>query len=214
MLAEFSNRVEAQDRDQINRLILIAGLDEPDMIDKLFAFAQEARQVATKIAGMITETDSSTANAGGKKGPVESESMMALSAYFDEFSGESNVTPPVTTGRKVVEHGAIVAALAKALGGGANLKKNQAIDLAATYESRTDLYEVKTSADTQSVYTGVGQLLIHGEGVKALWGLPVRRLLVLPKMPRKDLIEPIAKALEVTIVTYQKQSSGYTFEGI
>jgi hypothetical protein len=31
--------VDAQDGNQTNRVILIAGLDEPDMIDKLFAFA-------------------------------------------------------------------------------------------------------------------------------------------------------------------------------
>ncbi|MDN3238045.1 hypothetical protein QWJ10_22885 [Pseudomonas sp. WAC2] len=214
VLAQFSNSVDAQDGNQTNRVILIAGLDEPDMIDKLFAFAQEAREVATRVASINAEADSSPGSGGGKGGSAELDSMMALSVYFDEFSGKSNITPPATTGRRVVEHGAIVAALAKILGSGANLQKNQAIDLAAIYESRTDLYEVKTSADTQSVYTAVGQLLIHGEGIKTLLGQPVRRFLVLPEMPRQDFLKPIAKVLEGAIITYRKHNCSYTFTGL
>lgn len=214
VLAQFSNCVDAQDGNQTNRVILIAGLDEPDMIDKLFAFAQEAREVATRVASINAETNSNSGSGGGKGGSAELDSMMALSVYFDEFSGESNISTPAITGRRVVEHGAIVAALAKILGGEAKLQKNQAIDLAAIYESRTDLYEVKTSADTQSVYTAVGQLLIHGEGIKTLLGQPVRRFLVLPEMPRQDFLQPIAKALKGAIITYRKHNSGYIFTGL
>jgi hypothetical protein len=214
VLAQFSSCVNAQDGDQTNRVILIAGLDEPDMIDKLFAFAQEAREVATRIAALSAEADSSITNAGGMGDTVERDSITALSAYFDEFSGECSLTPPTTPGRRVVEHGAIVAALAKALGGGTNLQKNQAIDLAAIHKSRTDLYEVKTSADTQSVYTAVGQLLIHGEGIKALLGQPVRRFLVLPEMPRQDFLKPIAEALVGEIITYRKHNGDYIFTDI
>ncbi|MNE76816.1 hypothetical protein D3C80_1730770 [compost metagenome] len=140
--------------------------------------------------------------------------MMALSAYFDEFSGETNVSPRATSGTRVVEHGAIVAALAKALGGGSNLRKSQAIDLAAIREGSVDLFEVKTSANTQSVYTAVGQLLIHGESIKTLMGQKVRRFLVLPGLPRKDFLKPIAKALEATIITYRSEGGDYIFMGL
>jgi hypothetical protein len=88
------------------------------------------------------------------------------------------------------------------------------IDLAAIYESRTDLYEVKTSADTQNIYTAVGQLMIHGEGIKTLLGQPVRRFLVLPELPRKDFLKPIAKALDGGIITYRRHNRGYTFTGL
>ncbi|WP_459703857.1 hypothetical protein [Stutzerimonas marianensis] len=214
VLSQFSNSVDAQDGNQTSKVILIAGLDEPDMIDKLFAFAQEAREVATRVASINTEAGSSSRSSGGKGGSTERDSIMALSAYFDEFSGESNVTPPATNGRRVVEHGAIVAALAQALKSEANLRKNQVIDLAAIYENRIDIYEVKTSADTQNVYTAVGQLLIHGEGVRTLLQQPVRRFLVLPELPRKDLLKPIANVLDGAIITYRKHNCGYTFTGL
>ncbi|WP_017517014.1 hypothetical protein ACQCLI_12815 [Pseudomonas nitroreducens] len=214
VLSQFSNCVDARDGKQTNRVILIAGLNEPDMIDKLFAFAQEAREVATRIAAMSAEARNSGGNGAGKSGAAQRDSMMALSAYFDEFSGETNVAPPATTGKRVVEHGAIVAALAKALGSGANLQKNQAIDLAATHADWTELYEVKTSADTQSVYTAVGQLLLHGESIKARLGLPVRRFLVLPELPRNDFLKPISQALGGAVITYRKHEDSYLFSGL
>jgi hypothetical protein len=81
--------------------------------------------VATRVASINAEADSSSRSGGGKGGSAERDFIMALSAYFAEFAGESNVTPPATTGRRVVEHGAIVAALAKALESGANLRKTR-----------------------------------------------------------------------------------------
>lgn len=214
VLSQFSNCVDAQDGKQTNRVILIAGLHEPDMIDKLFAFAQEAREVATRIASMNAEARTSSGGVTGKGGKPSRDAMMALYAYFDEYSGETNVSPPATTGKRVVEHGAIVGALAKALGGGANLVKNQAIDLAAIHDDRTDLFEVKTSADTQSIYTAVGQLLLHGESIKSLLRLPVRRILVLPAMPREDFIPSIDKALGGMVITYCEHEDGYIFSGL
>ncbi|MNO43869.1 hypothetical protein D3C76_340990 [compost metagenome] len=220
VLSQFSTCVEAVDGNQTSQVILIAGLDDPHIIDKLFAFAQEAREVATRIAdaeaegNSENEPDDITGIPRGKSAPVNSDPMMALSAYFDEFSGETNVSPRATSGTRVVEHGAIVAALAKALGGGSNLRKSQAIDLAAIREGSVDLFEVKTSANTQSVYTAVGQLLIHGESIKTLMGQKVRRFLVLPGLPRKDFLKPIAKALEATIITYRSEGGDYIFMGL
>lgn len=222
VLSQFSTCTEVQDGNQVNRVILIAGLEQPDMIDKLFAFAQEAREVATRIAGGIDEDESegdtgssqATGETHRKGAAAESDPMMGLSEYFDEFSGEVKTKPPVFNGIRVVEHGAIVAALAKALGGGGNLRKSQAIDLAAIRRGKVDLFEVKTSASTQNVYTAVGQLLIHGEGIRARLNKPVRRFLVLPEMPRKDFLEPIAKTLEGAIITYRPDGDGYCFSGL
>lgn len=221
VLSQFSTCVEVQDGNQMNRVILIAGLEQPDMIDKLFAFAREAREVATRIAGGgidESEDEESTSKVAGEAQEndtvAEDDPMMGLSKYFDEFSGEIKTKPPVFTGTRVVEHGAIVAALAKALGGGSNLRKSQAIDLAAIREGKVDLFEVKTSASTQNVYTAVGQLLIHGEGIKARLRKPVRRFLVLPEMPRKDFLKLIANTLEGAIITYRSNGDGYSFIGL
>jgi len=50
------------------------------------------------------------------------------------------------------------------------------IDLAVKLGGRTiEIYEVKTSADRQSMYSAVGQLIVHSDGAE-----PARRILVLP----------------------------------
>lgn len=223
VLSQFSTCIDARDGNQMSRVILIAGLEQPDMIDKLFAFAQEARDVATQIAaGGVVESGSEekgssatgSGKAQGKDTSADRDPMQGLSKYFDEFSGETNVTPSDFIGTRVVEHGAIVAALAKALGSGNNLRKSQAIDLAAIRKDTIDLFEVKTSASTQNVYTAVGQLLIHGEGIETRLKKRVRRFLVLPEMPRRDFLSPIATALEGAIIIYRSKRGAYTFTGL
>lgn len=223
VLSQFSTCIDARDGNQVSRVILIARLEQQDMIDKLFAFAQEARDVATRIAaGGVVESGSEEKGSSatgfdtmqGKDTSADRDLMQGLSKYFDEFSGETNVTPSDFIGTRVVEHGAIVAALAKALGSGNNLRKSQAIDLAAICRDTIDLFEVKTSASTQNVYTAVGQLLIHGEGIEARLKKRVRRFLVLPEMPRRDFLSPIATALEGAIIIYQSKRGAYTFTGL
>ncbi|MXP72842.1 hypothetical protein [Pseudomonas aeruginosa] len=219
VLSQFSTTINVQDGKQRNRVILIEGLERPQMLTKLFEFADEARSVATRIAaGQVqrgNRKSSETVITGNQKQrKAKGEPMTLLSAYVDEFSGETKSTQPVMSGTRVVKHGAIVSALYKALGGGGNLRKSQAIDLAALRNGSVDLFEVKTSASTQSIYTAVGQLLIHGEAIKARLGLKVRRYLVLPELPREDFIKPIRLELGGEIIQYSEKGSGYVFTGL
>lgn len=219
VLSRFDTCVLAQDGKQKNRVILIAGLEHEEMIDKLFEFALEAREVATSIAnGLVEAADSPKNHEAGdnrKKGKkTTAEPMAKLSKYVDEFYGESTASPPAVSGIRIVKHGAIVAALHKALGGGNNLRKSQAVDLAAIRAGAVDLFEVKTSSSTQDVYTAVGQLLIHGVGISSLLGMPVRRFLVLPQTPRADFIKPIGKELGAKIILYCEKAGSYVFDGL
>lgn len=218
VLSQFSTTIDVQDGKHSNRVILIEGLERPEMLKKLFEFADEARSVATRIAaGQVTresEKRSKSVTAAQKRSKTRAEPMALLSAYVDEFSGETKSTQPVMSGTRVVKHGAIVSALWKALGGGENLRKSQAIDLAALRDGSVDLFEVKTSASTQSVYTAVGQLLIHGEAIKSRLGLRVRRYLVLPELPREDFIKAIRLELGGEIIRYREKGSSYVFTGL
>lgn len=218
VLSRFDTCVQVQDGKQKNRVILIAGLKHEDLIDKLFEFAHEARGVATSIAvGLAEEAGNNDPAADGsrQKGKrARGEHMAILSKYVDEFHGECTASPPAVSGTRVVVHGAIVAALHKALGGGDNLRKSQAVDLAAIQSGSVDLFEVKTSASTQDVYTAVGQLLIHSEGIKSRLGMPVRRFLVVPQKPREDFIKPINKELGATIIIYREKGGSYVFDGL
>ncbi|KJZ40766.1 hypothetical protein [Pseudomonas fluorescens] len=219
VLSQFKTCVLAQDGKKKNPVILIAGLEHEEMVDKLFEFALEAREVATRIANGLVDIANTSANsaAGGdrQKGKkTKAEPMAKLSKYVDEFYGESTINPPVVSGTRIVTHGAIVSALHKALGGGDNLRKSQAVDLAAIRGGTVDLFEVKTSASTQDIYTAVGQLLIHGEGISALLDMPVRRFMVLPQNPRDDFLKPIGEELGAKIIIYCEQADSYVFDGL
>ena len=137
---------------------------------------------------------------------------MRLRDYFDEYSGEGQ-TKGHGGGKRTVEHGDIVRALEAELRSAGSSQKAQAIDLAIVAKE-VDLFEVKTSARTTDIYTGVGQLLVHGECIHDLLGLPVRRHLVLPAQPRESHRKPITKKAGINIVTFVKERAGYRFAGL
>jgi hypothetical protein len=219
---EFASRtIEAHDGNRSSRLILIAALDASELADRLWEFAEEAREVATRIgAEQDDETEDETPPSGnspkpvtpGKKTPSVKDPMLRLRDYFDEYAGEGH-SKGHGSGKRTVEHGDIVRALEVKLRSTGSSQKAQAIDLAIV-AMEVDLFEVKTSARTTDVYTGVGQLLIHGECIHDVLGLPVRRHLVLPTQPRESHCKPITKKAGINIVTFAKDGAGYRFEGL
>ena len=218
---EFASRtIEAHDGNSSSLLILIAPLDAPELADRLWEFAEEAREVATRIgAEQDNETEDETPQSGnspnptpGKKTPSLKDPMLRLRDYFDEYAGEGH-TKGHGSGKRTVEHGDIVRALELKLRSTGRSQTAQAIDL-AILAKEVNLFEVKTSARTTDVYTGVGQLLIHGECIHDVIGLPVRRHLVLPTQPRESHCEPITKKAGINIITFEKDGAGYRFTGL
>ncbi len=201
------------------RLALIGCLEDSALVDDLFMFAEQCREVVGHLA---TEREWKKQSRDHHGSPAKSEKkgkaklspeiarVMRLSEYFDEFAGES-IRRAVPSGTRVVRHGSIVAALAKSLEGTGYGRKSMAIDLAVIAEEYIDLYEVKTSTSTTNIYTGLGQLLIHGEAIKGLIPLPVRRHLVLPAHPRPSLGVPVVETYGINIITYEKAGKGYRF---
>lgn len=224
VLREFSPQlIEADDDGKPLRLILISSLDDPALPKRLCDFAIEAREVARKLGrGEGNAEQGSTGSISLLNGvndgnllPAEGseERGLKLRAYFDEHSGTSDVKGH-GGGKRTVEHGDIVKALEAYVRKLGETCKAQAIDLSLVTEDCTHLYEVKTSARTTDVYTGVGQLLIHGGSIAELLGLPVNRYLVLPARPRKDYARQIEKKSAMRIVTYQRNGQDYLFEGL
>lgn len=222
---EFASRtVEADDGDRTSKVILISALDDPDLADRLWGFAVEAREVATRIGaeadGEAEENDEPTgggsggdARGGRRNGaPPPKDPVLKLRAYFDEYAGEGT-SKGHGGGKRTVEHGDIVKALEAQLRANGNSQKAHAIDLAIVADE-VGLYEVKTSARTTDLYTGVGQLLIHGECIRELLERPVRRYLVLPTAPRASYGKHITKNGSITIVVYGKDADGYRFQGL
>jgi hypothetical protein len=218
---EFAARtVDAEDSGLTSRVILISGLDDPALADRLWEFADEARVVATKVS------EERRSSGGGSKAPVArddsasrptpltpAERLLKLRDYFDEYSGQG-ASKGHGGGRRTVEHGDVVKALEALVRSRGSSQKAQAIDLAVVAGTEVDLFEVKTSARTTDVYTGVGQLLIHGECITELLGLPVARHLVLPELPKADHAKHISQKGSTNIVTFRKEGSTYQFDGL
>lgn len=210
--------IEAQDLEKTSTLILIASLDDPHLADRLWSFAEEAREVATRLAAENhpPEDEGDTGGsgkAGGRKPITREARMLKLRAYFDEYAGAGNHKGH-GGGKRTVEHGDVVKALEAQLRAAGTSQKAQAIDLAIVTDAHVDLYEVKTSAATTDVYTGVGQLLIHGECLKDVLDLPVKRHLVLPAAPKELHRKPITGKAGIRIVLYAKKGAGYRFSGL
>jgi hypothetical protein len=234
---EFAARtVEASDNEKTSRLILIGGLKDPEIANRLWAFAEEAREVATRLGEELngdgqrerkqTHLSDRTVSgdpeeSGGEKdgggsahrSSKPAETLLKLRDYFDEYSGEGHVKGH-GGGKRTVEHGAVVRALELLLRKQGSSQKAQAIDLALVTVSNVDLFEVKTTSRTTDVYTGVGQLVIHGECLYDLLGLPVKRYLVLPDKPKASHSNAASKKADIKIVIYQKKGSTYQFMGL
>lgn len=224
VLGEFASyTVEADDLGLISEVILISALDDPDLADRLWEFAVEAREVATRIASEEDDKDADSdtptqSKRGGQDGGAKPNSrpkdpLLKLRNYFDEYAGQGN-SKGYGGGKRTVEHGDIVKALELQLRSRGSSQKAQAIDLAIVAAQQVDLFEVKTSAQTTNVYTGVGQLLIHGECIRELLELPVHRHLVLPELPRASHGKHVTGKGGIHIVTYVKDETGYTFSGL
>jgi len=227
VFGEFASRlIEAIDGPLTSTLILIASLDDPNLADRLCEFAAEAREVATRL-GEASDQDVSGQKVSSRTGKDHSaqgksdvsanatvkQRMLKLRKYFDEYSGIA-LTQGHGGGKRTVEHGDIVKALEALLNKTGDSQKAQAIDLAVILAAHVDLFEVKTSARTTDVYTGVGQLLIHGECISELLKLPVHRFLVLPERPNQMHEPHIVGKGGMRIVTYEKVDGSFCFAGI
>lgn len=217
---EFASQViTASDDTLTSQLILIGALSDKSLPRRLWDFANEARDVATKIRNELRpHTDTSNLDTGvsppgtGNGKTKLQERMAELRGYFDEYAGEG-AYKGYDGGTRTVEHGDIVRALEQDMRSRGPTQKSQAIDLAVVADSKVLLFEVKTSSRTTDVYTGVGQLLIHGGTLSDLLKMSVERVLVLPEKPK----EPHERQIRLSglkLVTFRRIDDGYTFSGL
>jgi len=135
-----------------------------------------------------------------------------LRTYFEEFAGRSAYAGQ-KGGARTVNHGNVVRELKEAVSQKGVCYKSRAIDLSVFVGNRIYLFEVKTSSRTTDVYTGVGQLVIHGSGLAERYKLPVEKVLVLP-YEKKPPYEQSVRSNGLKLVTYKITRKGYVFEGL
>lgn len=136
--------------------------------------------------------------------PIVEATRRLTTSSLDSFSPESpGPRNPYTISNPVVAnriHGVIVNSLSKELeNAGHKIVNDQARDLAILGQNgQVDiLFEVKTDTSTFSIYSGVGQLLVHG----ATQDPEPRRVLVLPKAVNTRLSKALQK-IKIHVLLY------------
>lgn len=190
-------------------LFLVANLDDEDIARKIGRFAAIVRAAANLVA---------LERLGAKRRDVklskklQGETLdLVLSGYRDEFTGAS-VSERKSSVVMTWNHGKVVRALRKELSGHGEQLKSKATDLVIRRRLQIDLFEVKTSPKSQSVYTAIGQLVFNGNLLQRAFPMhSIRRYLVMPDALKHAYRQALCRELGFELITFKPKASGYTF---
>lgn len=167
--------------------IVIGRVDAPDLADRIWKYVQEVREFKDAVDRRDLDT------------PAFKKRLVEWEKYHREGSGRRR-------GRRRVEidyisyHGDVVHELwreREARKTPAELvTRSPLIDLLVRDgKTVTEVYEIKTSLDRQSLYTAVGQLITHSIGAAPV----ASRILVLPEGPIPDDLGRCIKGLGIAV---------------
>ncbi|RJO61331.1 hypothetical protein C4544_03195 [candidate division WS5 bacterium] len=172
------------------KFLLIGELNSPTLINDISTFSYELRRTAKTLKSAVTPK------------------QQALRHYFDEFSGKR----VLKWKRKTIAdcyHGTVVRTLRDELTGDSEVFKTQEIDLITLKDKKAFIFEVKTSADNQSIYTAIGQLTVHAPVIAKLVGSrSLERVIILPEVPNKHLHSTLTRDLGIRILTFTRSVQG------
>lgn len=135
-----------------------------------------------------------------EKEKTEESKGQGVRYFSSEFSGKKKVKYTANTEANVI-HGYIVDQLKVFVE--RNFESSivfntQKIDLAIELKGKiTTLFEVKTSTDTQSIYTAVGQLFMHSVGIPN-----VRKIIVLPAPMENETTTNCLAELGIQVILF------------
>ena len=177
------------DDGRVRPMILVAELASERLAQRIEKFVSSVRDFkAAQASGALNQ-------------PGFAEVASGWRAYLREFSGRK--TGSIRANLDYVSyHGDVVHALKNDLErserSGAHITNSRLIDLLIRRgDSLTDVFEVKTSTDRQSLYTALGQLLVHASGDDE-----ARRHLVIPN--GEALPPDISTALRVNGIALRR----------
>ncbi len=178
--------VERSDSDPRSGIV-IGRVDDPDLSGRIWHFVQAVRAFKDAV----------------KRGDLDTETAQHTIAEWDAFKSES-------TGRRkglrraeidyFSYHGDVVEALraereARATGG-ERVVNSPLVDLMVKVGAAiTEIYEVKTGCDRQSLYTAIGQLMTHSVNAPK----DTARTLVVPEGDLPAGLEPCFARLGITL---------------
>ena len=206
-------KVDAETGKQIRQFMIIGALTSKSLANDLSEFSQEIRRAARTVM-IRTEDMRASKEILTKENPTKSDTAIVnLQTYFKEFSGTIKIAARAATQADRF-HGDVVDALAKKLKSVCCLKSGP-IDLATVTDTRGIIFEVKTSSDSQSIYTAIGQMMVHSPSIKKhAAGLPIDMVIVLPEIPKKYLFDALNKLRIQCILFSRSTSKKISFDGI
>ena len=208
--------VEAECGPKIDEYMLVTSLDSKTLVDDLSKFSRRLRATIRGLGQEIelivdsddeegqedpADTDNSSLEKGGRKG------LVGLQDYFEEFSGKRRAFTPKKS-FPISYHGKVVHALHEAMIMRGATLKSRAVDLVANLSNLAVLFEVKTQSDSQSIYTAIGQLVVHSPNVKQLLQKNVQKVLVIPEKPEEMLNQIVVDNLGIKVVTFTISARG------
>lgn len=190
-------------------VLLVGSIDDADLGRNIREFAVEIRRAAYLVMdpGTISSGDHGVRSKTTKK-RIKSPLDAALTGYYDEFTGKTIIrrSSQVTMNCR---HGDIVKELREQRKNKGEQYKSVAMDLVVEKSSQVLLYEVKTGSDTQSIYTGIGQLYFHSAALARRFpDKKIIRHLVIPYAPAAASREKVCKELGIKIVTFEFTKNG------
>lgn len=193
--------------------LLIAELESKSLLAEISSFAAHLRSVLQEL--IVTDRNP-VERTGSKQSVKDSERNFGkLRDYLAEFAGKrrSHKTKRVEPD---CHHGLVVGALQKVFSSHGPTLNSVEIDLVAISSKKAFLFEVKTSASTQSVYTAIGQLSVHQPMVSQLYPKSaVRKVMVLPEKPMTRICAVLSEHLDIAVVIYHRPAKGeITFSGL
>jgi hypothetical protein len=183
---------------QESDVILIGPVDGSRLPEQLALFVRQSARIKQEIV------------AGGDGDPP----LPPASSFAPEFSGPKAAYRIAGLIEARADHGLVVNALhQELLGKGIAARNDRERDLFVESADGSPglLFEVKTSIDTGSLYTGVGQLMFHG-AVAPPAPQPVR-VLVVPGRPEGDTLTVLTR-LGIRVLTFELHGAHVTFDGL
>jgi len=189
-------RIQSQLGSNLIDSLLVATITDSRIVKRIQEFSREIRDAANKIYDGVNINPSVADTCDIKL-------YGDLRDYFDEFCGKISYDrhPRVVADCR---HGAIVKSLKEQVNNFGIAKKSKEIDLLVIRDSSVLLFEVKTNTSSQSIYTGIGQLLLHGQALKGLYkNTKIVPYLVIPNELSFERIAKIISGLGITLLSYK-----------
>lgn len=182
---------------KIFEAIMITRIDSKYVIPNIYNFILQVKQFKDEVTGnsLSRQIDQD----------IPSDSPLT---FDPEYSGSKTGKRKSTQFRQECNHGIVVDALEKWVRrkyrkkAMINTFNTQLIDLGIQFNDEiTEIYEVKTNFDRQSIYTGIGQLFFHSaDNPKTI------KKLVLPSVNGNRILRNIFSELNLQIILYELDS--------